>query len=82
MPPDGPVPALVPFGSPLGTLYTPTWPSYIPPLVACVSHRVGAHHPGQPWVNFSRITDPIGGETPSVGNVRLGEPQAPSVADL
>lgn len=82
IPPDARQPSLVTFGSPLGTLYTPTWPAYVPPLLACVSERVRDDHPATPWVNFWRITDPIGGETPAAYNIRLGEPQAHPLGDL
>lgn len=75
-------PSLVTFGSPLGTLFAPTWPAYIPPLLHTVGQRVDHAHPNMPWVNFWRYTDPVGAEVPVADNRRLEEPQAPSVADF
>jgi hypothetical protein len=81
LPHDEGEPTLVTFGCPLGTLFAPTWPSYIPPLTAQLAQRVG-RRPNYPWVNFWRITDPIGGPVPSADNVHLTEPQAPDVGDF
>jgi hypothetical protein len=75
-------PGLVTFGSPLGTLYCPTWPGYIPPLLATVRLRVAFQHPTQPWTNFGRVTDPVGDRVPGARNQLLHEPQAPPVGSL
>jgi hypothetical protein len=78
--PDDGTPGFVTYGSPLGTLYAPTWPAYIPPLCAEVRRRVHRTTPLKPWVNFWRSTDPIGAAVPGAKNIQLPEPQAPVVS--
>lgn len=68
--------AVVTFGSPLGTLYAPTWPAYIPPMLAVVGIKTGS------WVSFWRATDPIGGPVPgSDPDHRLEDPRDPAPAE-
>jgi hypothetical protein len=69
-------PSLVTFGSPIGTLYLPTWPSYVAPLTVDTKARIDAEHPpDRRWTNYWRVTDPIGAEVPGADNVQLHEPQ-------
>jgi hypothetical protein len=70
---------LVTFGSPLGVLYSPTWPAYVSPMIEVVDDRVKA---GKPWVSFWRATDPIGAGVPRAHNTELDDPQHPTNADL
>jgi uncharacterized membrane protein YfbV (UPF0208 family) len=80
--PEEQAPSLVTFGSPLGTLYAPTWPAYIADLVLATKTRVDRHHPGLPWQNYWRLTDPVGAGVPAAANHRLGDPQMAPVGDL
>jgi glycerophosphoryl diester phosphodiesterase len=70
---------LVSFGSPLGTLYAPVWPAYVPRLLVDLSRRVT---PAPGWVNYWRPSDPIGAGVPCAGNVELEDPQDPTVDEL
>jgi hypothetical protein len=70
---------LVTFGSPLGVLYSPTWPAYVSPMIEVVDRRVKA---GKPWASFWRPTDPIGAGVPLADNTELDDPQHPTNADL
>jgi pimeloyl-ACP methyl ester carboxylesterase len=75
------VPSFVSYGSPIGTLYAPTWPAYVPPLAAKVRDRIDAAAL-PPWVNYWRRTDPVGAQVPAAVNRELSEPQTPDVSDL
>jgi hypothetical protein len=67
---------LVTFGSPLGSLYAPTWPAYVPPLLAEARAKVGG------WAGFWRATDPIGAAVPGVDDRGpLDDPREPSSAE-
>ncbi len=84
---DVPAPApvrLVTFGSPLGTLYAPTWPAYIPAGIEAVLARLGpaTEARGEPWVSFSRATDPVGAGVPGARNVVLPDPRPPEADEL
>jgi hypothetical protein len=70
---------LVTFGSPLGVLYTPAWPAYMPSMLETVDERVES---GKSWASFWRATDPIGAGVPLSDNTELDDPQHPSFADL
>lgn len=66
---------LVTFGSPLGTLFAPTWPDIVPPAL----RAVGA---GFAWDNFHRATDPIGAGVPHAANHLLADPAPFVVTDI
>jgi hypothetical protein len=67
---------LVTFGSPLGSLYAPTWPAYVPPLLAETKRKVDR------WAGFWRATDPIGAAVPGVAvGGRLDDPRQASAAE-
>jgi hypothetical protein len=70
---------LVTFGSPLGVLYAPTWPAYVPSMLEIVNERVKS---GKPWASFWRATDPIGAGVPLADNERLDDLQKPAFAEL
>lgn len=86
---------LVTFGSPLGTLYAPTWPAHIPALAKAATMQLGkaaAHGPSscKVWVNFWRATDPVGAGVPDIledggasgaRNVRASDPRTPMLKE-
>ena len=80
----GPV-RLVTFGSPIGSLYAPTWPAHIPRLTALAHQNLeNSCEPAVqlPWINFWRATDPIGAGVPNAVNIQCTDPRAPSDQEL
>ena len=81
----GPV-RLVTFGSPIGSLYAPTWPAHIPLLTALAQKNLAKpREPAavqMPWINFWRATDPIGAGVPNATNIQCTDPRIPSDQEL
>lgn len=81
--PQGRRPTLVTFGSPLGTLYLPTGPAYIAPLLAAVKQATDHETLGGRWENYRRETDPVGAQVPyAINPPALQDPQAATTDDL